>query len=117
MLYKVILFLVITSIAAIKKPIYGGIAGMIAAPAIYYIFNTFDLPTILVLSAFGFGVGLLWGVFSWNFFHGKEYNQQNEKTYIMPITHRGSGGEEVESSIQMKKKKMPGKMRGPDNQI
>jgi len=91
MLYKIILFLAISAIAAIKRPIYGGFAGMVAAPVIYYVFNKFDLPTILVLSAFGFAFGLLWGVFAWNFFHGEEYNQQNKKTYVMPMTKAGSG--------------------------
>lgn len=91
MIYKIILFLVLSAIPAIKRPIYGGLAGMIFAPAIYYIFNSFDLPTILVLSIFGFAIGSLWGVFAWNLFHGKEYNQQNEKTYVMPMNKAGTG--------------------------
>ncbi len=91
MLYKIILFLVISAIPAIKRPIYGGLTGMIAAPAIYYVFNSFDPPTIFVLSGVGFSVGLLWGVFAWNFFHGEEYNQQNKKTYVMPMSHPGAG--------------------------
>lgn len=89
--YKIIAFFIISGIAAIKRPIFGGLAGMIAAPAIYYVFNSFDLPTILVLSVFGFTIGLLWGVFAWNFFHGEEYNQQNKKTYVMPMSKAGTG--------------------------
>jgi len=91
MLYKIILFLIISAIPAIKRPIYGGLTGMVAAPAIYYVFNSFDLPTIFVLSGFGFAIGLIWGVFAWNFFHGEEYNQQNKKTYVMPMSQPGTG--------------------------
>lgn len=91
MVYKIIAFFIISGIAAIKRPIYGGVAGMIAAPAIYYVFNSFDLSTIVVLAAFGLTIGLLWGVFAWNFFHGEEYNQQDKKTYVMPMSHPGTG--------------------------
>lgn len=91
MIYKIIFFLVISAIPAIKKPIYGGFTGMLTAPGIYYVFNSFDLPTILVLSAFGFAIGLLWGVFAWNLFHDEEYNQQNKKTYVMPMNQAGTG--------------------------
>lgn len=91
MVYKIIAFFIISGIAGIKKPIYGGLAGMVAAPVIYIIFNSFDLPTVCILSAFGFGFGLLWGVFFWNFIHSKEYNQQNKKTYVMPMSKAGGG--------------------------
>ncbi len=70
MIYKVIAFLLISGVAAIKRPIYGGIAGMIAAPAISIVFYSFDLPTVLVLSGFGFwlwvNVGNFYlGLISW----------------------------------------------------
>ncbi len=91
MAFKIIAFLIISGIAAIKRPLYGGLAGMIAAPGIYIVFNSFDLPTVCVLSAFGFGFGLMWGVFAWNVFHGEEYNQQNKKTYVMPMSKAGTG--------------------------
>lgn len=89
--YKIIAFLIISGIAAIKKPLYGGLAGMLTAPLIYLVFNSFDLITVCVLSVFGFGFGLLWGVFTWNFFHNDEYNQQNKKTYVMPMNKAGTG--------------------------
>ena len=91
MLYQIIAFFIISGIAAIKKPIYGGLAGLVTAPVIYVVFNSFDLPTVCVLSAFGFGFGLIWGVFAWNFIHGEEYNQQNKKTYVMPMYRAGTG--------------------------
>ncbi|WP_136799009.1 hypothetical protein [Desulfosediminicola ganghwensis] len=90
MLYKIIAFFIFSGIASIKKPIYGGLAGMVTAPVIYVIFNSYDLPTVGLLSAFGFGFGLIWGVLIWNFIHGKEYNEQNKKTYVMPIGKPGS---------------------------
>jgi hypothetical protein len=91
MIYKVIAFLLISGVAAIKRPIYGGIAGMIAAPAISIVFYSFDLPTVLVLSGFGFGFGLMWGTFTWGLFHGEEYNQQSKKPYVMPMSKAGTG--------------------------
>lgn len=91
MMYKIIFFFVVSAIPAIKRPIYGGFTGMIAAPGIYYAFNPFDVPTIFVLSLFGFAIGLLWGVFAWNLFHGDEYNQQYKKTYVMPMSKAGTG--------------------------
>lgn len=54
-----------------KKNIYGGFAGMISAPVIYRVFNPFDLPTVCVLSVFGFGLGLLWGIFPGTLFMEK----------------------------------------------
>ena len=91
MVYKIIAFFIISGIAAIKRPIYGGIAGCVAAPVIYILFCPFDLVTVLVLAAFGFGFGLMWGTFAWNLFHGEEYNQQNKKTYMMPMSKAGTG--------------------------
>lgn len=91
MIYKVIAFFLISGLAGIKRPIYGGITGLITAPVISIICNSFDLPTVLVLAAFGFGFGLMWGTFSWNLFHGEEYNQQNKKTYVMPMSKAGTG--------------------------
>ncbi len=90
MAFKIIAFLIISGIAAIKRPLYGGLAGMIAAPGIYIVFNSFDLPTVCVLSAFGFGFGLMWGTLAWRLFHGKGYNQQN-KPYVMPMWKAGTG--------------------------
>ena len=92
MTYKVIAVIIISCLAGIKKPIYGGLAGMIAAPGISIIFNSFDLPTVVFLTPFGFGFGLLFGVISWNIFHGSECNQQNTKTYYMPMTENMRGG-------------------------
>ena len=91
MIYKLIAFFLISGIAAIKRPIYGGIAGCVTAPVISILFGSFDLVTVLVLAAFGFGFGLMWGTFAWNLFHGEEYNQQNKKTYVMPMSKAGTG--------------------------
>lgn len=52
----------------------------------------YDLPTVFVLTPFGFGFGFLIGLVSWNIFHGSEYNKQNEKTYYMPMTRNMRGG-------------------------
>ncbi len=92
MTYKIIAFIIISCLAGIKKPIYGGLAGMIAAPAMSIIWTPFDLPTVVILAPFGFGFGLIFGLLAWNIFHGSEYNKQNEKTYYMPMTRNMRGG-------------------------
>lgn len=92
MTYKIIAFIMISCLAGIKKPIYGGLAGMVAAPVMSIIWTPFDLPTVVVLAPFGFGFGLILGLLAWNIFHGSEYNKQNEKTYYMPMTRNMRGG-------------------------
>lgn len=96
MIYIIILFAIISGLAGIKRPIYGGLAGLISAPVMYMIFSPFDLPTVLVLAAFGFGFGLLCGRVSWWIFRGSDDNQQNTKPYVMPITKGGGSGQRGE---------------------
>ena len=91
MIFKVILFAIISCLTGLKRPIYGGLAGSISAPAMSFIFSPFDLSTVLVLIPFGFGFGLLCGRISWWIFHGSDSNQQNTKPYVMPITRAGGG--------------------------
>lgn len=91
MIYKVIAVIIFSGIAGIKRPIYGGLVGSITAPLMSALFDPFDLPTVLVLAAFGFGFGLMCGIIFWNILHGEEYNQQNKKTYVMPMNQPGSG--------------------------
>ena len=93
MIYKVIIFAIISCLAGIKRPIYGGLAGLISAPAMSMFFSTFDLPTVLVLTAFGLGFGLLCGRVSWWIFHGSDDSQQNTKPHIMPITKGGGSSQ------------------------
>jgi hypothetical protein len=90
MVYKIIAFLIISGIAAIKRPIFGGLAGMIAAPGIYVVFNSFDLTTVCVLSVFGFGFGLMWGTLAWRLVHAEGYNRQGKKPYVMPMSRAGT---------------------------
>lgn len=92
MTYKILAFIMISCLAGIKKPIYGGLAGMIAAPLMSIIWTPFDLPTVVVLAPFGFGFGLILGSLAWNIFHGSEYNRQNEKTHYMPMSRNMRGG-------------------------
>lgn len=110
MTYKIIAFIIISCLAGIKKPIYGGLAGMIAAPVMSIIWTPFDLPTVVVLASFGFGFGLILGLLSWNIFHGSEYNKQNEKTYYMPMTRNMRGGiintDEEEKNAKENKRKI-----------
>ena len=96
MIYKIIFFAIISCLAGIKRPIYGGLAGLISAPVMYMIFNPFELPTVLVLAAFGFGFGLLCGRVSWLMFRASDDHQQNTKPYVMPITKGGGSGQRGE---------------------
>jgi hypothetical protein len=96
MIYKVIIFAVISCVAGIKRPIYGGLAGSISAAVMSIFFSTFDVPTVLVLTAFGFGVGIILGRISWWIFYGSDDNQQNAKPYVMPITKGGGNAQRGE---------------------
>ncbi len=89
MIYKVIIFAIISCLAGIKRPIYGGLAGLISAPVMSMIFSPFDLPTVLVLAGFGFGFGLLCGQVSKWIIQGADHNKQNTKPHVMPITQAG----------------------------
>lgn len=108
MIYKVIAVILISCLAGIKKPIYGGLAGMITAPGISILLNSFDLPTVVFLAPFGFGFGLMFGVLAWKIFHGSEYNKESTKPYIMPMSRNIRGGiiytdEEEKNSKENKK--------------
>ena len=93
MIFKVIIFALISGLTGIKRPLYGGLAGSISAPVMNLIFSPFDLPTVLVLIFLGFGLGLLCGRVSWLIFHGFDTNQQDTKPYVMPIPRGGGRGE------------------------
>ena len=90
--YKIIVFITLSCLAGIKKPIYGGLVGMVTAPGLSIILSSFDLPTVVVLTPFGFGFGLIFGLLGWNIFHGSEYNKQNDKTYYMSMGKNMGGG-------------------------
>jgi len=55
-------------------------------------FSAFDLPTIVVLSGFGFGFGLVLGRISWWIVHDSSDSQEDAKPYVMPITRGGGSG-------------------------
>lgn len=106
---KIIILAVLACIAGVRKPIFGGLAGMVTAPGLAAVAGYYDPATIVVLAAFGFGFGLILGLLSWNIFHGTEYNRQNEKTYYMPLTRNMRGGfiytdEEAKNAKENKKK-------------
>ena len=109
MIIKLIIFFIISGIAGIRKPIWSAIVGALLAPTLSTIhLMSFDLPSVVMLTPFGFGFGLLIGVFCWNLFHGSEYNKQNEKTYFMGMTRNMRSGfiytdEEVENAKENKK--------------
>ena len=91
MIYIVISFIVISGIAGVKKPVYGGLAGLMSAPGFYLIFFPFDWITLLVLVPFGFGLGLICGRVSRWIFHGIDDPRQKTRTHVLPITSGGGG--------------------------
>lgn len=113
MIYKVLFFIVISCIAGIKRPLYGGLAGLISAAVMSMLFSTFDLPTVLVLTAFGFGFGLLWGRVSWRLFHGFADSQQDTKPYVMPISKGGVSGQRGEIIYTDEEAKNAEENKGP----
>ena len=96
MIFKVIIFAIISCLAGIKRPIYGGLAGSISAPVLSFILSPFDVSTVLVLIPFGFGIGFLLGRVAWWIVHGPESTQQNAKPYVMPITKGGGNSQRGE---------------------
>jgi len=61
---------IISGLIGMKKPIFGGFAGLIAAPAIHYFFHTFNLIFFIALFPIGFLAGWIFGtIVSW-FFSG-----------------------------------------------
>ena len=96
MIYKVIIFAIVSCLAGIKRPIYGGLAGLISAAVLSVFFSNFDLPTVLVLTAFGFGFGLILGRISWWIFYGSDDIQLDTKPYVMPITKGGGNAQRGE---------------------
>ena len=93
MIYQIIAFIILTSLAGIKRPLYGGLAGLLAAPAMSWYFGTDDVPTVLVLGAFGFGFGLICGRISWWLIHASDDEDHKSKPYVMPITKGGGSGQ------------------------
>ena len=102
MIFKVIIFTIISCLTGVKRPIYGGLAGSISAPVISLISSPFYLPTVLFLVLFGFGLGLKFGRASWWLFHGSDTNQQDTKPYILTIPRGGGRGEIIYTDEEVK---------------
>ncbi len=90
-IYQIIAVCVISGIAGIKKPIYGGLAGLILSPLIHVVFYKFDLFLFLIFMSIGFVIGICLGsILNW-FFGGRD--DLNRKPYYtsMHITGGGMG--------------------------
>jgi hypothetical protein len=110
MTYKIIVFIVISCLTGLKKPIYGGLSGMIAAIVMSMIWNPFDLPTVVFLAPFGFGFGHILGLWARNLFHGSGYYKQKQKNYYMSMSANMGGGiiytDEEEKNAKDNKRKI-----------
>jgi hypothetical protein len=92
MLYQIIAVCVISGIVGAKKPMFGGLAGLILSPLIHLIFYKFDSTIFLYLCPIGLVIGLCsGGIVNWLFFGGT--SDINRKPYYNPMsTGKGSSG-------------------------
>jgi hypothetical protein len=88
-----ITIIVVSGIVGIKKPIYGGIAGLIAAPLIHYIFQSFNSYMFFALFPIGYFAGLLIGKISNWFFSGFRGGKHNVGPSYSSMTGRAGGGQ------------------------
>ena len=69
MIYMIIAVCVISGVAGVKKPIYGGLTGLILFPLIPLFFYKFDSTLFLILLPLEFALGLFFGrTFNWIFY-------------------------------------------------
>jgi len=85
--------IVLSGIVGLKKPIYGGIAGLIIAPLIHYIFQPFSLYVFFALFPIGFFAGLLIGKISNWFFSGFRGGNHNVGPSYISMTGRAGGNQ------------------------
>jgi hypothetical protein len=85
--------IVISGIFGIRKPIYGGFAGLIIAPLIHYSLQSFSLYLFMALFPIGFFVGWLIGIlFNW-FSSGFRGGKHNVGPSYIPMTGRAGGSQ------------------------
>ena len=73
MIYQIIAVCIISAIAGIKKPIYGGLTGSILSPIVHLLFYQFDSFLFAILIPIGFVIGIsLGGVLNFLFYGVKD---------------------------------------------
>jgi Na+-driven multidrug efflux pump len=69
MIYMIIAVCVISGGAGVKKPIYGGLTGLVLFSLIPFFFYKFDLTLFLIVAPIGFVLGLFFGgIVNWLFY-------------------------------------------------
>jgi hypothetical protein len=86
-----IAIVVLSGVVGIKKPIYGGIAGLITAPLVHYIFQSFSSYMFFALFPIGFVAGWLAGKLSNWFFSGFRGGKHNVGPSYISMTGRAGG--------------------------
>ena len=106
-----VVIFVVSILVGIKKPILGGVAGIILAPLIYYFFHDFNLYVFIFLFPIGFLLGWLFGFLANWFFSGFRGGKHNEGPSFVTGRFGGSqrGGivltdEEKENSMLNEKR-------------
>jgi len=82
---------VLSGVAGIKKPIYGGLAGLLLSPLIHVIFYKFDLFIFSILFPAGFIIGIFFGSIVNGLFFVSREDDRNPKLYYRPV-HKSGGG-------------------------
>ncbi|MCW8892224.1 MAG: hypothetical protein OQL18_02765 [Deltaproteobacteria bacterium] len=91
MFYHAVIVCVLSGVAGIKKPIYGGLAGLFLSPLIHVIFYKFDLFIFSILLPAGFIIGIFFGSLVNGLFFGSRDDDRNSKPYYRPV-HKSGGG-------------------------
>ena len=93
MIYTIIAACIIVGLFGVKKPIYGGVAGLVVAPFLHYILFNFDQFIFNLLFPIGFVIGLFIGsiVNKLFFFVIGDHDDQNTRPYYRSM-HHGTGG-------------------------
>ena len=80
MIYLIIAVCVVSGIVGVKKPIYGGLTGLILSPLAHVLFYKFSSLIFCLLFPIGFAIGIVCGgIVHWFFYGGTA--SDNSKPY------------------------------------
>ena len=91
MFFHAVIVCVLSAIAGIKKPIYGGLAGFLLSPLIYVIFYKFDLFIFSILFPAGFIIGIFGASIVNGLLFSSPDDDRNQKPYYRPVHKSGAG--------------------------
>jgi len=89
MIYQILAVCVVSAIAGIKKPIYGGLAGATLSPIVYLLFYEFDSFLFAIIIPIGFAIGISLGG-ALNFLFSAVLHDENRRPYYTSMHVTGS---------------------------